>query len=85
MQRGIYFIGGCVPLKDKIVNEYSIESTNRFSKTGNIYIIFSYAWEEVVDTYTGNLYVVRNGTKSTNGLCPLYNENGQIANINDNK
>lgn len=69
--------------QDKIVNnyEYKISTTNRFNKTGNIYNIDSCNWIEIVDSYTGNIYITRDASSSASGICPLYDENGQIQNI----
>lgn len=64
------------------VSEGDKKSENyRFSFTGNEYYINSYTWMEVVDTKTGNLYLSKNGEYAS-GLCPLYDENGEIDNIN---
>lgn len=53
----------------------------RFQKTGNVYSISQRRWHEYVDTETNNLYVV-NPSSYGGGLCPLYDEDGNIAKYN---
>lgn len=56
-------------------------SNTRFQHTGNMYSIDSSYWREYVDTETNNLYIINVGSYG-GGLCPLYDEDGNIAKYN---
>lgn len=72
-------------LSNNQINKNSIEiktNSTRFIETGNVYSILNDSWYEVLDTLTGNLYIGKSSLYQA-GLSPLYNENGEIMNINN--
>lgn len=71
---------GCSNLKDIHV-PVNKASENRFQLTGNRYVIDNYYWDEYRDTQTDNLYLY-NESQYSNGLVPLYDEDGNIAKYN---
>lgn len=70
----IMIFTGCAPSGDVVVGE---NHNKRFQGTGNLYSIGGLYWHELIDTETNNLYIVN--TSSAGGLCPLYDEDGNIA------
>lgn len=76
------FLIGCEMSSESEITNTIEDANSRFYKTGKGYNIDNMGYYEIVDRETGNIYLHRNNINS-NDMCPLYNKDGKIQNIND--